>query len=579
MIAASLYIIACSARNHARVRLRRLREPRYLVGAVVGAAYMYFTFFASFRRQMSGARRRPRAVVDGGARGAQVAALTALGPALAGLGLLAAAAAAWVLPFEGGLLDFSSAEIQFLFPAPVSRRWLLVHRLVRSQLGMLFGCIVVGVLAPSLGGYARLRIGVGVWLLMCAAKMYFTGVTLARARLGPGTARNRRLAWLPAGLIAAAVLVVAVESARAFGGMPADEAPDLVQRLTALTGAQATRVVLAPFAAIASPMFAAWPGPYLLALLASAAVFAVTTAWVLLTDEAFQEVAAVAGEQKARSQPVATSAYRVRGGGWRLDPTGRPETVFVWKAAMRTLRTVDARVVIRLAAITTSVAIAGALRGSSGGLVGAAGGFAMISAVFAVLLGPQMIRMDVRDDLQHLELLKTWPVPASAVVRGELVWPAVLISTVALSLMAVALALSGSTFPHVHVGERIAYGVAGMAVAPGLVLAQLAIQNAGALIFPAWVPLGNQRARGLDAMGQRIITLGGAWLVLAVLALPGVLAGGTIWFVFRRWLGPFVFVPAAGACAAVLLVEALLATEALGPAYERLDIMAIERLE
>jgi hypothetical protein len=118
-----------------------------------------------------------------------------------------------------------------------------------------------------------------------------------------------------------------------------------------------------------------------------------------------------------------------------------------------------------------------------------------------------------------------------------------------------------------------------MAVAPGLVLAQLAIQNAGALIFPAWVPLGNQRARGLDAMGQRIITLGGAWLVLAVLALPGVLAGGTIWFVFRRWLGPFVFVPAAGACAAVLLVEALLATEALGPAYERLDIMAIERLE
>jgi hypothetical protein len=253
--------------------------------------------------------------------------------------------------------------------------------------------------------------------------------------------------------------------------------------------------------------------------------------------------------------------------------------VFVWKAAMQTLRTVDARVVIRLTALTAILAAAGALRGSSGGLVGAAGGFATISAVLAVLLGPQMIRMDVRDDLQHLELLKTWPVPSSAVVRGELVWPAVLISTVAVSLMAVALALSGSTFPHVHAGERIAYGLAAMAVAPGLVLAQLAVQNAAALIFPAWVPLGNQRARGLDAMGQRIITLGGAWLVLVVLALPGALAGGTIWFAFRPWLGAFAFVPAACVCAVVLLVEALLATEALGPAYERLDVMAIERLE
>jgi len=37
MLFASLYIIVCSARNRLRVRLRRLREPRYLFGAIAGS--------------------------------------------------------------------------------------------------------------------------------------------------------------------------------------------------------------------------------------------------------------------------------------------------------------------------------------------------------------------------------------------------------------------------------------------------------------------------------------------------------------------------------------------------------------
>ena len=45
-------------------------------------------------------------------------------------------------------------------------------------------------------------------------------------------------------------------------------------------------------------------------------------------------------------------------------------------------------------------------------------------------------------------------------------------------------------------------GAALAIVAPALVFAQFTIHNAVALIFPAWVPLGNQRPRGLDAMGS-----------------------------------------------------------------------------
>mgnify|MGYP003575879698 FL=1 len=42
MLMATLYIMWCSGKNRMRRRVRRLREPRYLIGALVGAAYLFF---------------------------------------------------------------------------------------------------------------------------------------------------------------------------------------------------------------------------------------------------------------------------------------------------------------------------------------------------------------------------------------------------------------------------------------------------------------------------------------------------------------------------------------------------------
>jgi len=76
----------------------------------------------------------------------------------------------------------AEAEVQFLFPAPVSRRALLLHRLLRSQIGILFGVVVFGLTVPSLSGFERLGLGVAMWLLFLTGKVYFTGVSLTRAR-------------------------------------------------------------------------------------------------------------------------------------------------------------------------------------------------------------------------------------------------------------------------------------------------------------------------------------------------------------------------------------------------------------
>ena len=339
-------------------------------------------------------------------------------------------------------------------------------------------------------------------------------------------------------------------------------------------------VLLWPAIALVQPLFAVWPQAYLVSVASALAVLAAMALWVLLSDEAFQD--AVAAFAERRSQEPAKKggiSYTARSPGWRLAPVGRPEMAFAWKAAQQTLRMIDRRSLARTVIILVLLTIVTASMGRANGLAALLGAFSFAGTAFTIVLAPQVLRIDLRQDLRHLELLKTWPIKASAVVRGELLWPGIVITAAAWMMLAAATFLSGTMLSRVSVGWRMGGGAALAILAPSLVFSQLTIHNAVALIFPAWVPLGNQRPRGLDAMGQRLIMLGGTWLLLIVSMLPGAIAGAIVWFAFERFIGPAALVPGALVCSMIVAVEVLLATEAIGPAYERLDILAVERSE
>ena len=176
MLSATLYVIVCSARNRARMRLRRMREPRYLLGAIAGLAYLAFALFM---------RERAYIARGGAASAAPVAANAAefVGPYLGGVLLALLSLASWVLPFGSGLLDFSKAETSFLYPAPVSRRQLVFYRLMRSQYAVFIGALIMALAYPSASLPARLRGLIGVWVLLMTSHVFFTATTLARARL------------------------------------------------------------------------------------------------------------------------------------------------------------------------------------------------------------------------------------------------------------------------------------------------------------------------------------------------------------------------------------------------------------
>ena len=357
---------------------------------------------------------------------------------------------------------------------------------------------------------------VGAWMLLVTGKIYFTGVTLARARLAAGErAPGASPGCRSPSSIAALAVVGSRDRARAQPSAAAGPR-DVVLLLGRVSPTGASHIVLWPFMTLARPLFSAWPQPYLRRLVLALGVVAAIAVWVLLSDEAFQE--AVAGVAERRSQePAKRRDGDLQGAIDRLDaaPIGRPETAFAWKAAMQTLRMVDRRSLLRVVFIVFSLTIVAASMGRANGLASLLGAFSLAGTAFAVVLAPQ-VRMDLRQDLRHLELLKTWPMKASAVVRGELLWPGVVITAAAWTMLAVATFLSGTMLSRVSVGLRMGGGAALAMLAPALVFAQLTIHNAVALIFPAWVPLGNQRPRGLDAMGQRLIMLGGTWLLLII---------------------------------------------------------------
>jgi len=578
VLAASLYITVCSAKNRVRMRLRRLREPRYLIGAIVGLAYFYLAIFARGRGAV--VRNGRRRGTDGPPGFPPIFELA--GTSVSGLGVFACAAVAWFLPARSGLLEFSDAEREFLFTAPVSRRQLLAHRVVRSQIGSLVASTFIALFATPVSGLARVRLALGFWILLLTVRIYYAAVTLTRARLQSDVPAVRRVAWLPTGLMAAGVAVVGVSVVRQLQ-QSSSGLSDIIVHLARATATGVPHVVLWPFIAILRPPFTGSTQTFIAALGSSFLVLAAVTAWMLASDATFD---AVAGEGRGAAAAVepqaAVQPARARSAGWTLALTGRPELALLWKGAMATVRGISAKT--WRYAVPAAFGVFGISFGvmQANRLQGPAASVCVVAAIVAfgaVLLGPQVARLDLRTDFEHLDVLKTWPLRAGDVIRGEMAWPILVVSSMMWAGVFVAALFSGPAFPDVSFVSRWSFALAAAFAGPALIAAQFAVHNTATILFPAWVQIGTQRARGVDAMGQRLIMLAAIIVSLAIMALPGLLGGGAVWLIFHRIAEDIVFVPAAIVFAAIVLVEVLVVTELLGPAYERIDVTSIERGE
>jgi hypothetical protein len=578
--------------NRGRRRFARLREPRYLIATLLGLGWIVYWGSRAFTHG------GPGVVVGlGGALSADVREGLAF---VGSVFLFLWAALLWLVPSQRAALEFTPAEIHFLFTAPVTRRQIVHYKLIKAQVGILFGALVTAFLwggrLTTFSGWTRLA---GFWLLYALLHLHSLGAGFVRTDLIENgvSGLRRRLVPLAVVLLVGALAYAGLRDAgptlaAAWRGVfvspdldvSAEGARKFLAAVTELGTSGLLGILLWPFSVLPHAVlaqdvraFASWFGVGLLLL-------ALHYLWVVRSDTAFEEASVEAAQRRAARVARAREVGR-RGGvvvrtarpfPWKLAPTGSPEVAILWKNLIGVTRVVPVRGLIALVAIVLVMIGWTVGMNDSRGTMGIVIGLLLPQlALFFAFLGPLFVRNDLREDVFRLDALKTIPVAGHAIVWGEILGPSLVLALLEVAAIAAGLAVlvasGATTIGPLEPEWWLAIGVAAALVLPALSLASVALQNALVLMFPAWVSLGNSRARGFEASGQRILTLAGTIVFLGVVALPAAIAGGILsWLLSGPW-GAWCLVPGALLASLWIVAEIALACRALGKLYDKLD--------
>jgi hypothetical protein len=521
------------------------------------------------------------------------------------MALLAWTALLWILPSKGAVLEFTRAEIHFLVPAPVTRRQIVHYKLMRAQMGIFLGALLTAFFwgrgLTSAGGWGRL---LGIWLLYATLHLHTMGAGFVRTDLLAQGVSGLRRRILPL-LALAAFVAVAVVGLRegwpaivaAGHALGADDEGWTNGGLATFLGAiahagtsGALGVALWPFTVFPRLILAQGPGDFVRWLPPAFALLLANYLWVIRSDAAFEEASVEAAHKRAERLEATKSRRRrgvilptqVRAFPWRLSPRGRPAVALVWKNLVSLARVTPVRALIGLGGFLfgmVALVIGLTDAGAPYGLIAAF--LAVLTATFTALFGPVFVRNDLREDLFHIDVVKTFPLSGRAVVRAEILGSWLVLTGIELAALAgaaIGLAWAGTSALGVLGLESIppaAWWFAGLLsaalVLPAVTSIQLGLQNALVLLFPAWVALANSRARGFEASGQRMLTMLGTAIVLAVCLLPAAVSGGVAAWLLTGPIGAAALVVGAAVAAGWLYVEVWWATRYLGGLLDRLD--------
>lgn len=555
---ALLYLRLTSLRNKLLGSLRRLRQPKYLFGAVAGAAYFWFFFF------------RHTTSPGGPNRGFSALLAPDRIELIAAIALTLFVALIWVTPSDNPGLTFSEAEVAFLFPAPLARRQLIHYKLLDGLIMSLFGALFFTLLAGGLntGWLGALRKIGAWWSLNANLTLHQTAAALTIARLSPlGLRAGLRRVLIIAGLVLllGALIVVAVNS-----------------------GVASVEWLLWPARLAVRPFLADTFDGYLVSLLPAIGLVTVHYFWIHRMESPFEEASIALAQKRGETIARLRSGRGMRLGGkakakagpFRLTDRLPVEAAFLWKNLMVAPAYLNRKVFLGAAILIlvglTWLKSQTAIEGPK--IAGAVGIIALSLLVYLLIFGPQLARNDLRGDIIHADMLKAYPLPGWRIVLGSLLAPTVILTGIAwLFLFAGWLGLvpPANKAPWLTPQLRLVAGLSLAALMPVLCAVQLLVPNAATLLFPAWSQTSRNMGGGMDVMGQRLIFFAGQFVCLVLALLPAVLLGGGTIFL-TRWL---IGLPAAVALAvvpvlAVFAGEVWLGVRLLGPRFDRLDISA-----
>lgn len=339
-------------------------------------------------------------------------------------------------------VTFTPAEVDFLFPGPFSRRQLLIYKLLKTGLAGIFSAMILGAVLGRLGGSFFSRT-VGVWVLFQFLQLLAMAIALLQASIGErAVTAGRRWALAAVGAAIALAVLEVVHTHHELTPAVLMEARDT----------KAGQIVLAPFKVFAHALLARrffFDGLRWMAMAAGIDVALATV--VIGLDANYLETSATVSARRydrlarVRRSGVAGMA-KASSSRWKIAmlPWLGGAGPIIWRqltTALRTIRT--------LLTILFVLAIGGgALISRHGGQSGSIG-FIIGMSIYLNLFVSQLLKFDFRGDLDHLDVLRSLPLRASAVAAGQLVAPTLVLSVVQMLLLA-TLAIAGH-FPVLYV--------------------------------------------------------------------------------------------------------------------------------
>lgn len=560
------YLTVTTIRNRFAGMAKQIRNPRYALALLFGAAYMwYFLFRPAGLSRSVGLNPFQHIEVE----------------LLASLGLFILFMRWWLFGNDRSALAFSPAEVQFFFPAPVTRRALIQFKLLRGQLAIIVNALLwVVIFGRGDTDLPPVLRGISIWALFTIFMLHRLGATIVRAAAtqhGRAGARRNVIALSVFAVAAAGLLWTAVQAyplLRTASGFR-----EIANVLATVLQQPIPNALLAPFRVLLAPTFASSPGEWARTFPPVLLIAGLHYLWVIRTELGFEDAAVEASALRARL----VESMRARRGGqvkpvragnraWiRLAPTGHPAVAILWKnilALSRTSGRATLAFAVWIAFMTTIVSLTGEAT-----LTTILGGGALILAAFSVLVGARFVRLDLRQDLVHLRLLRTYPVEGSALVAAEVAGSTLVLTAAQTACLAFAHLMFLSQ-PDIELDVAIRWLILLLAPIALVILnaASVTIQNAAALLFPAWVKIGTTKAGGVEMLGQSLLTSLASLLALAIALLPAAIAAVAA-FAGVRFLFDGAIIAAAivaiVAGLATLAVEVGMAMTMLGEVFER----------
>ena len=583
MLAALLYLTFTSLRNSLRQRLRRLRQPKYFFAAVIGAAYFYFFVFGGMYRSM-GAKDTATAFESFMPGGTDL--YVPFGAAV----LFILVLLGWIFGRDRAALQFSEAETAFLFPAPLSRRGLLHYKLLRSQVGILFGALVLSFIfrrGALLGGGTLLH-ALGWWLILSTLNLHYIATSFARERLFElGLTRWKRVLLIIGGLALLGgawwLVVRQNEAAQALvvGEMPAD----YVSWLSHLLQLPPLGWLLVPLGWLVRPYLASnWPD-FLVAAGPALLLLAGHYLWVMRSAVAFEEAslelsakaAQTLAEMRKGGLNLSRTPKKKRPQPFPLGATGWAPLAFLWKSLIALGPFYRLRTWLIAAAVIVVVTTWLGRVPAYTGYLKAIGILSLILGAYLLVLGPLFMRQKIMVILDQLEMTKAYPLPGWQILAGELLTPAIVVTFLEWLFLLGAVMAGGTMSARSNLHLVLAGGSGGAAgivlLVPPLITLMMCLPLASLLYFPSWSKPAGSHHGGIEAVGQNMIVMFGYVLVLITALLPAAAVGGLAWFITNALVGPASAITLALVLASGLLVfETTAAVWWLGEKLDRFDL-------